>query len=65
MKRIRLFIKCIFYAFKILLKGDDFVPKLVELYVDLITLELRTLETTPAVIRPQVKIALEKVEEVE
>lgn len=62
MKRIKLFIKCIFYAFKILLKGDDYVAKLVELYVDLITLELRTLETTPAIIRPQVKIALEKQE---
>lgn len=65
MKRIRLFIKCIFYAFKILLKGDDFVPKLVELYVDLINLELRTLETTPAIIRQQVKIALEKQENIE
>lgn len=65
MKRIRLFIKCIFYAFKILLKGDDYVTKLVELYVDLINLELRTLETTPAIIRQQVKIALEKQENIE
>lgn len=56
---------CIKYAFKILIKGDDYVTKLVELYVDLINLELRTLETTPAIIRPQVKIALEKQENIE
>ena len=65
MKRIKLFIKCIIYAFKMFLKGDEEIMKLVELYVDLIKLELRTLETTPAIIRPQVKIALEEKQNVE